>query len=58
MRYVTEVHEDVYGNAYIVFPDEMIKELDWTEGDTLVWSFDEDDRLILRKRQDDSSNEA
>jgi bifunctional DNA-binding transcriptional regulator/antitoxin component of YhaV-PrlF toxin-antitoxin module len=58
VRYVTEVHEDVYGNAYIVFPDEMIKELDWTEGDTLVWSFDEDDRLILRKRQDDSSNEA
>lgn len=58
MSYRCEVHEDVYGNAYIVFPDEMMRELEWAEGDTLAWSVEEDGRLILRKRQDDSSNEA
>ncbi len=57
MSYRCEVQEDVYGNAYIVFPDEMMRELEWAEGDTLTWSV-EDSRLILRKRQDDSSNEA
>lgn len=57
MNYHCVVQEDENGDAYIVFPDEMIEELGWAVGDTLVWSI-EDGRCILRKRQDDSSNEA
>lgn len=57
-NYTVTVKEDENGSLYIVFPDEMLRHLNWLEGDTLVWEFDEDDRLILRKRIDDSSNEA
>ena len=57
MNYHCVVQEDENGDAYIVFPDEMIKDLGWAVGDTLEWSI-EDGRCILRKRQDDSSNEA
>lgn len=57
-NYTVTVEEDESGGLYIVFPDEMLKHLNWLEGDTLVWEFDEDDRLILRKRINDSSNEA
>lgn len=52
-NYIVEVREQDDGELYIQFPDEMLRHLDWTEGDALVWQFDEDDRLILRKRNND-----
>ena len=36
-------------------PQEFLKELDWKEGDTLVWTDNEDGTFLLRKFVDESS---
>ena len=33
----TTVQEDAEGNAFIEIPPELLKQLDWNEGDDLVW---------------------
>ena len=35
MSYILEVQEDENGDQYIVFPDEVIEEFGWEEGDVL-----------------------
>ena len=35
--YITTVQEDEEGNAFIELPPELLKQLDWNEGDDLVW---------------------
>ena len=35
--YRTTVQEDDEGNAFIELPPELLKQLDWNEGDDLVW---------------------
>jgi bifunctional DNA-binding transcriptional regulator/antitoxin component of YhaV-PrlF toxin-antitoxin module len=37
MIYILEVQEDENGDQYITFPDEVIEELGWQEGDVLNW---------------------
>ena len=37
MSYILEVQEDDNGDQYITFPDEVIEELGWQEGDILNW---------------------
>jgi bifunctional DNA-binding transcriptional regulator/antitoxin component of YhaV-PrlF toxin-antitoxin module len=37
MSYILEVQEDENGDQFIVFPDEIIEELGWQEGDVLNW---------------------
>ena len=35
--YSAAVQEDAEGNAFIEIPPELLKQLDWNEGDDLVW---------------------
>ena len=35
--YSATVQEDAEGNAFIEFPPELLKQLDWNEGDELEW---------------------
>ena len=35
--YSATVQEDAEGNAFIELPPELLKQLDWNEGDDLVW---------------------
>ena len=35
--YIVEVQEDDQENLFIQFPDELIDELGWQEGDILNW---------------------
>ena len=35
--YRTTVQEDAEGNAFIELPPELLKQLDWNEGDELEW---------------------
>ena len=35
--YSTTVQEDAEGNAFIEIPPELLKQLDWNEGDELEW---------------------
>lgn len=37
MSYVLEVQEDENGDQYIVFPEEIIEDFGWQEGDLLNW---------------------
>ena len=35
--YRATVQEDAEGNAFIELPSELLKQLDWNEGDELEW---------------------
>ena len=35
--YRATVQEDAEGNAFIELPPELLNQLDWNEGDDLVW---------------------
>jgi hypothetical protein len=52
------VKEDEYGELYIELPDDLMKEMGWDETTELVWTVADDGTIGLRKRIDDSSNEA
>lgn len=58
MEYICKVLQGIDGEPYILLPDELMESRDWQEDDTIVWAEQEDGSFILRKLQDDSSNEA
>lgn len=35
----------------LVFPPEMLEELGWTEGDTIVWDIDEKNRVLIARKE-------
>lgn len=37
MSYILEVQEDENGDQFITFPEEVVEELGWQEGDVLNW---------------------
>lgn len=49
--YVSVVQEDPDnpGDAIITFPDEMIKELGWVEGDIVRWEILDNTTVVLSK---------
>jgi bifunctional DNA-binding transcriptional regulator/antitoxin component of YhaV-PrlF toxin-antitoxin module len=57
MSYILEVQEDDNGDQYLVFPDEIIEELGWQEGDLLNWDV-RGEGIILSKIHDPSGYEA
>lgn len=49
-RWVTTVQEDPEtGDAIIEFPEDLLAEVGWKEGDTLRWDVKEDGICILTK---------
>lgn len=34
----------------LVFPPEMIDDLGWKEGDTIVWDIDENNKVVLARK--------
>ena len=51
MSYILEVQEDENGDLFITFPDEVIEELGWEEGDILEWNL-KGDGIVLSKLND------
>lgn len=51
--YIIEVQEDNSGDLFIEFPDELIDELGWQEGDILNWDL-KGDGIVLSKVHDAS----
>jgi len=49
--YTTTVEEDPNNpdEVIITFPDEMMVELGWFEGDTISWNVNENGQVILKK---------
>jgi bifunctional DNA-binding transcriptional regulator/antitoxin component of YhaV-PrlF toxin-antitoxin module len=37
MSYILEIQEDEEGELFVTFPEELIEELAWHEGDILNW---------------------
>lgn len=52
------VQEDEHGELYIDLPDDLMEAMGWDEDTELVWTVNDDGTIGLRKRTDDSSNEA
>lgn len=56
MKFTTTVQQyDDSEDLYIEFPEEIIKDLGWKEGDTLYWDIKEDNTVVLSKVEDSSS---
>lgn len=50
--YVADVIEE-NGELMLQFPPEMLEELDWHPGDTIVWDEDESGNIVVRKARPD-----
>ena len=57
-RYRVIVKEDEHGELYIDLPNDLMREMGWDETTELVWTVADNGTIGLRKRIDDSSNEA
>ena len=57
MSYILEVQEDENGDQYIVFPDEVMEELGWQEGDLLNWDV-RGEGIVISKVNDPSGYEV
>jgi len=61
--YTATVQEDAEGNAFIELPPELLSQLDWIEGDELVWDETEVDdgkfkRAVIYKNKVNKSKNA
>jgi len=52
------IQEDENGELYIELHQAILEELGWDIGTELVWTVNDDGTIALRKKTDDSSNEA
>jgi hypothetical protein len=52
------VKEDEHGELYIDLPNDLMREMGWDETTELVWTVADNGTIGLRKRIDDTSNEA
>jgi len=57
MSYILEVEEDENGDQFIVFPDEVLEELGWQEGDLLDWDV-RANGIVLTKVNDPAGYEV
>lgn len=48
--WISKVEEDAYGDLFIVIPEGIRKDLEWKEGDVLVWIINDDNSVILKKK--------
>jgi bifunctional DNA-binding transcriptional regulator/antitoxin component of YhaV-PrlF toxin-antitoxin module len=55
--YIIEVQEDQDGELFIQFPEEIIEELGWQEGDILSWNL-KGEGIVLSRLNDESGYEV
>ena len=55
--YIIEIQEDQDGELFIQFPEEIIEELGWQEGDILSWNL-KGEGIILSRLNDESGYEV
>tara|TARA_R110000868_G_scaffold62991_1_gene190003 strand:- start:613 stop:798 length:186 start_codon:yes stop_codon:yes gene_type:complete len=56
-NYIVEVQESDQGELFIEFPDELIDEFGWQEGDILNWDL-KGEGIVLSKLHDPSGYEV
>jgi bifunctional DNA-binding transcriptional regulator/antitoxin component of YhaV-PrlF toxin-antitoxin module len=57
MDYTLEIQEDDNGDLFIQFPDDVIEELGWEEGDILEWKL-KGNGVVLSKLNDSDRYEV
>jgi bifunctional DNA-binding transcriptional regulator/antitoxin component of YhaV-PrlF toxin-antitoxin module len=57
MDYTLEIQEDDNGDFFIQFPDDVIEELGWEEGDILEWKL-KGNGVVLSKLNDSDRYEV
>ena len=57
MSYILEVQEDENGDQYTTFPDEVLEEVGWQEGDILNWDV-RSEGIVISKVNDPSGYEV
>jgi bifunctional DNA-binding transcriptional regulator/antitoxin component of YhaV-PrlF toxin-antitoxin module len=55
--YIIEIQEDQDGELFIEFPEEIIEELGWQEGDILSWDL-KGEGIVLSRLNDESGYEV
>jgi len=55
MTWTVPIVADSNGELLIVFPDDMVEELDWNTGDTLIWKQLDNGNWSLEKRETSDS---
>jgi bifunctional DNA-binding transcriptional regulator/antitoxin component of YhaV-PrlF toxin-antitoxin module len=55
--YIIEIQEDQDGELFIQFPEEIIEELGWQEGDILSWNL-KGEGIVLSRLNDESGYEV
>jgi bifunctional DNA-binding transcriptional regulator/antitoxin component of YhaV-PrlF toxin-antitoxin module len=56
-NYIIEVQEDQDGELFIEFPDEIVEELGWEEGDILSWDV-KGEGIVLSRVNEESGYEV
>lgn len=49
-KWVLPVEDDMKDNYLIIFPEDLISEVGWKKGDTLIWEDNFDGSFTLRKK--------
>ena len=45
--WVAEIEEDEFGELVLVFPEDLIKQLGWKDGDSITWDTHDDGTVSL-----------
>lgn len=54
--WIVSVEEDATtGDLYLPFPNDMLEQLGWVEGDTLEWSVNDNGSFTLTKKENGSN---
>jgi hypothetical protein len=53
-RWTLEVQKIEDGDEFIQFPEELMNEVDWHEGDVIEWIDNKDGSWTLQKKLDDN----
>ena len=53
--YIAPIQSDSDGDLILVFPDELLAAMDWNEGDTLIWTQNDDDTWTLKRNENSNS---
>ena len=49
--YSTVLEDPITKELFIEIPEELIEKLGWSEGTTLVWTIQEDNRVFISKEE-------
>jgi hypothetical protein len=53
-KYIADIKENEEGEVYIEFPEEVMSEVGWQEGDDIVWTDNGDGSWSLTKKEDET----